>query len=98
MPRVWANATVIELGRKRAALIHDGAAREAVAEVAVVQHRLKIAVGVRVVQWTVFAKALHVISALDVMLERLDRVARREQVAVAVELDPPRVAAPFGKQ
>ena len=84
--------------RKRAPLIEDRAAGQAVADIAVVHHRLKVAVGVRIVQRAVLAEALDVVGPLHVMHQRLDLIAGGEQVAEPIELDAPRVAAPFGEQ
>src|SRR5205814_2311534 len=80
------------------ALVKNEAAGQGAAEEAAVPNRVEVAEGVRVVQGAVLAKALDVIAALDVMAERLGGVAAGEELAVAIEVDPPGVAAPFGEQ
>src|SRR5262245_59881961 len=84
------------LNGKGPALVDDGSAGEAIADIPLVPHWLEIAVSVRIVQGSVLAEALDQICPLHVMLERLGRVARREQVPELIELDSPRVAAPLG--
>ena len=89
---------VVESLGQQTALVDHAAAGQRRAEEADVLHRVEIAEGVRVVQWAVLAKALDVIRSLHVVAERLGGVAAGEELAIAVEVDAPGIAAAFGKE
>ncbi len=88
----------VEIRGKFPPLIERKAAGQTIAQIARMFHGGEEAIGIRIVQRAVFAPALDVIAPLHVVAEGFERVAAGEQVAVAIQVDAPGVAAPLGKQ
>src|SRR4051812_38783697 len=61
-------------------------------------HGVDVAEGVGIVERAVLVEALDVVAPLHVVAERLGGVAAGEELAMAVEVDAPGVAAPLGEQ
>ena len=97
--QVGGDVGVAERLGKRAALIDDAAAGDVAAAVALVRDVLEVAVGVRIVQRAVLGEAFDVVAALHlVQADALAVVGAGDGVAVAIEIESPGVAAPFGEQ
>src|SRR5262249_6305204 len=61
----------------------------------VIGHRAEVAVGMRVVQWTVFGKTLEVVTPLHHVKSDVGTVGAAERVARCVEIEAPGVPSPF---
>ena len=97
MTRVRSNTGAVETFRKSTALVQHKTSRQTVAGIAMMFDGLKVAVRVRIVQRSVFAKSFNVVRSLNVMHEWLHCVAASEQVADFIKIDAPGVTATFGK-
>ncbi len=97
--QVAGDVGVAEARRQAVALVDDAAAGDVAAPEVLVGDVVEVAVGVRVVQRAVLAERLPVVAALNaVQHDEAAVVGAVEQVAVAVEVEAPRVAAALAEQ
>src|SRR5579884_2866914 len=85
--------------REGATLVEHAAAGHMTALEAAVRYMLEIAIGMRIVQGTMLGEALDVIGALHLMQHgHVAVVGAGDDVALAIEVEAPGVAAALGKQ
>ena len=81
------------------AFVDDAAGRDVAADLrSLISDRAEVAVGVRIVQWSVLRKPLEIVTALNHVKRDVRPVAAAEGVAGVVEVEAPGVAAAFREQ
>ena len=83
---------------KRIALIHNAADRHVPAAKVLVGRMFEVAVGMRIVQGSMFAERLQKVAALHTMQQRVTAVIRAvEQSSDTIKIKSPRVSTAFTK-
>src|SRR4051812_31125970 len=97
--QVGGDVLIMECGRQAVSLIDDPATSHVSAAEVLISNVLQVAKCIRVVQRAVLAKTFPVVTALDLMQQRIAAdVGAGEQIAMAIEVESPGVAAALGEQ
>src|SRR5262249_42230367 len=92
-PQVRIDHRAIEPRWEQTLLVDYEPAGQRAAQEPMVPDGVEVSEGVGIVQRAVLAEPLDVVCSLDVVAERLRRVAAGEKLAVPVEIDSPGIAA-----
>src|SRR5206468_6871028 len=92
------DVSAIKTLRKSATLVTDSADGNVFAPIATIGHMPEVTIGMRIMQLAMFAESLQIICPLDLMLHLVLEIGAGKNLAIFVEIQPPRISPALGEQ